>query len=66
MNKLIVLNHKMNLEYDQVVPYIERINNISTENSLVICPSNIYLSDFVNLLLLNDYIMIVLNMQTSF
>ena len=48
MNKLIVLNHKMNLEYDQVVPYIEKINSISTENSLVVCPSSIYLSEFIN------------------
>ena len=48
MKKLIVLNHKMNLEYDEVYPYIERINKISTNNNLVICPSNIYLSDFIN------------------
>lgn len=48
MEKLIVLNHKMNLEYDEVIPYIERINNIDTNNSIVVCPSNIYLSDFVN------------------
>ena len=48
MEKLIVLNHKMNLEYDEVIPYIERINNIDTDNSIVVCPSNIYLSDFVN------------------
>ena len=25
MNKLIVLNHKMNLEYDEVYPYIEKL-----------------------------------------
>lgn len=48
MEKLIVLNHKMNLEYDEVIPYIERINSIETDNSIVVCPSNIYLSDFVN------------------
>ena len=48
MKKLIVLNHKMNLEYDEVVPYIEKINKISTNNNLVVCPSNIYLTDFVN------------------
>ena len=48
MKKLIVLNHKMNLEYDQVVPYIDGINKISTDNNLVVCPSNIYLGDFVN------------------
>lgn len=48
MKKLIVLNHKMNLEYDEVVPYIEKINKVNTENNLVICPTNIYLGDFVN------------------
>lgn len=48
MKKLIVLNHKMNLEYDEVVPYIDKINKISTDNNLVVCPSNIYLADFVN------------------
>ena len=48
MKKLIVLNHKMNLEYDEVVPYIEEINKINTSNNLVVCPSNLYLSDFVN------------------
>lgn len=48
MKKLIVLNHKMNLEYDEVVPYIEKINKINTDNNIIVCPSNIYLSDFVN------------------
>ena len=48
MKKLLVLNHKMNLEYDEVIPYIERINKVDTENNLVICPTNIYLSDFIN------------------
>jgi len=48
MKKLIVLNHKMNLEYNEVYPYIERINKINTNNNLVVCPSNIYLSDFIN------------------
>ena len=48
MKKMIVLNHKMNLEYDQVVDYINKINNIETSNNLVICPSNIYLESFIN------------------
>lgn len=48
MKKIIVLNHKMNLEYDEVVPYINRLNQIETNNNLIICPSNIYLSDFIN------------------
>jgi triosephosphate isomerase len=48
MKKLIVLNHKMNLEYDEIFPYIEKINKINTTNNLVVCPSSIYLNDFVN------------------
>lgn len=48
MKKLIILNHKMNLEYDEVIPYINTINQINTENNIIICPSNIYLSDFIN------------------
>lgn len=48
MKKLIILNHKMNLEYDQVVPYINKLNNIETTNDIIVCPSNIYLTDFIN------------------
>lgn len=48
MKKLIVLNHKMNLEYDEVISYITELNNLNTENNLIVCPSNIYLSDFIN------------------
>ena len=48
MKKLIVLNHKMNLEYDEVIPYINTLNQINTANNLIICPSNIYLTDFIN------------------
>ena len=25
MKKIVILNHKMNLEYDEVVPYIQKI-----------------------------------------
>lgn len=48
MKKLIVLNHKMNLDYDEIFPYIEKLNKIETSNDIVVCPSNIYLTDFVN------------------
>ena len=48
MKKLIVLNHKMTLEYDEVYEYIETTNNIDTDNNLIICPSNIYLENFIN------------------
>lgn len=48
MNKLVVLNHKMNLEYDDVFSYIDDINHIDTDYSLIVCPSFIYLNDFIN------------------
>lgn len=48
MNKLIVLNHKMNLEYDEVFPYINELNKIEADYDLIVCPTNIYLADFVN------------------
>lgn len=48
MKKLVVLNHKMSLLYDDLYSYIERTNNIDTENDIIICPSNIYLEAFVN------------------
>ena len=43
MNKLVVLNHKMSLLYDDLYSYIEMINNIETDCDIVVCPSNIYL-----------------------
>lgn len=48
MNKLIVLNHKMSLLYDDLYNYIEKTNNIDTEYNIVICPSDIYLEAFLN------------------
>lgn len=48
MNKIIVLNHKMSLLYDDLYTYIERINNIDTDNNIIICPSYIYLEAFLN------------------
>lgn len=44
----IILNHKMNLEYDEIFSYIKQLNEIDTNNNLIVCPSNIYLSDFMN------------------
>ena len=44
--KIIVLNHKMNLYYEEINNYINRINNIS--HNLIIAPSNIYLLEFIN------------------
>ena len=48
MKKIIVLNHKMNLLYDDVIPYIMNLNMVETENNIIVCPSNIYLESFLN------------------
>ena len=45
MKKIIVLNHKMNLYYEELNNYIDRINK-KNEN-LIIAPSNIYLLEFI-------------------
>ncbi len=47
MEKIIILNHKMNLEYDQTYEYIEELNKLDTTNNIIICPSNIYLESFI-------------------
>lgn len=44
--KIIVLNHKMNLYYEKINEYINRVNSIN--NNLIIAPSNIYLLEFIN------------------
>lgn len=44
--KIIVLNHKMNLYYEELNNYIERINKL--EYNLIIAPTNIYLLEFKN------------------
>ena len=43
--KIIVLNHKMNLYYEELHNYIDRVNKL--ENNLIIAPSNIYLLEFI-------------------
>ena len=48
MKKMIILNHKMNLLYDEVHSYISDLNNIDTDNDIVVCPSNLYLESFSN------------------
>lgn len=48
MKKLIILNHKMNLEYDEVITYLNRLNKIETNHNIIVCPTNIYLTDFMN------------------
>ena len=46
MKKIIVLNHKMNLYYEELYEYIDRINKLN--HNLIIAPSNIYLLEFKN------------------
>ena len=48
MNKLVVLNHKMNLLYDDIYEYIQELNKINTSNNLIVCPSDIYLETFIS------------------
>ena len=43
--KLIVLNHKMNILYNELDEYIDKINKVN--NNLIIAPSNIYLLKFL-------------------
>ena len=43
--KTIVLNHKMNLYYEELNEYIDKINQ--QEINLIIAPSNIYLLEFI-------------------
>lgn len=48
MRKMLVLNHKMGVLYDEVYYYIDRLNNINTEMDIIVCPSSIYLEAFLN------------------
>jgi len=47
--KLIVLNHKMNLESTDVDKYISDLKSVSfSPNKLVVCPTDIYISRFID------------------
>ena len=48
MKKLLVLNHKMGMLYDEVYYYIDKLNNIIVDMDIIVCPSNIYLEAFLN------------------
>ena len=48
MKKLLVLNHKMGMLYDEVYYYIDKLNNMDTDMDIIVCPSNIYLEAFLN------------------
>ena len=44
--KLIILNHKMNLYYEDVDNYIDKVNQIT--HPLIIAPTSIYLTEFIH------------------
>ena len=47
--KYLILNHKMNLEYKNIKKYIVDLTNIDINgNKLVVCPSDIYLTNFID------------------
>jgi triosephosphate isomerase (TIM) len=46
MEKVVVLNLKMNLSYDEVMQYIESIKSFSS--SLIVCPSFVYIPYFIS------------------
>lgn len=48
MEKLIILNHKMNLIYDEVYEYIDMLNNLNTSNNIIVLPSDVYLETFIS------------------
>ena len=48
MKKMIILNHKMSLEYDEVPIYIDKLNKMDTESDIVVVPSSLYLESFIN------------------
>lgn len=41
---LIVLNNKCNLNKDEFILYQKELDNINSKHNLILCPSNIYLS----------------------
>lgn len=44
--KMIVLNHKMNLNYDEVKKYIKAIGKY--KDQVIVLPSSIYINEFIN------------------
>lgn len=43
---LVVLNNKCNLDYEEFINYSKELENIKTNNDLVLCPSMLYISLF--------------------
>jgi len=48
MDKIYILNHKMNLLSDDIDNYINETNKINKDYNIIIAPSSIYLQQFIN------------------
>lgn len=46
MKKMIILNHKMNLLYNELDKYIDNINKIKYSD-IIICPTSLYIDKFI-------------------
>lgn len=46
MNKLYVINMKMNLNFDEIEEYLKKINNKRLDN-VIFCPTSIYIPYFI-------------------
>lgn len=46
MEKIIIANHKMNLDIDGINEYLEKLKCV--KDRFIVCPSNIYLPYFIN------------------
>ena len=46
MEKIIIANHKMNLDVSEINEYINKLKNV--KDKLIICPTSIYIPYFVN------------------
>lgn len=48
MEKIVVANLKMNLTFNEIEKYMERINDLIDHKNVVICPTSIYVPYFLN------------------
>lgn len=46
MNKIIVANMKMNLEYEEIIEYLNSLQNKKIDN-IIFCPTSIYIPYFI-------------------
>ena len=43
---IVALNNKSNLNKDEFISYLDKLNNISTSNTLILCPTFINIANF--------------------